>query len=553
MSRGRNFYWPFVAGALVCGVAAFQPADAEDTKGKWQFGFGLSYFATTDYIRSNSDIAIAGTTSAETGNLPPVTSVDERPDQNMLNEPTAQDDFMLNFNASYGLTRWLAVELAAGYMKTSVGDIEYYIEDREKFPSRGDPDDDTIGVPPVAVGAVSCGPPDPNTHAINSPCYTYNGTEESSSVKYNLFIPVGQIKELPVHLSALVRFRPESPLDPYVGLGIGYLFTNLQTGAEFNTRSEEIASLHVRGASEGEYTSSASNTKSAPTPGFVPTPLQAEVKSGFEYHAVGGIDYFINDHFSMYVDARYVWSDVAVDITTDGAHQVRFAAYDVGKLQKVTVGSADSPTNYNLWEDGGIGSPDCPQCAGDHLYATEDSNGNGTLDPMLGEGAGKLYFYPVGPKDASNTQIRWTAADAVNVIDCPSCSWNDGSDTANPIAHFETEDRNGNTYMDRYFSYGVDVCTITGADTNPVCRPDDILTAGGPHYVWPEGCAQTRGNLSSLPLSTDFPEGCPPAPVGGQVGAAVSGADAVDDIYLVQGGKIHLGGFSLGLGVKFTF
>ena len=32
---------------------------AEDTKGKWQFGFGLSYFATADYIRSNADIAVA--------------------------------------------------------------------------------------------------------------------------------------------------------------------------------------------------------------------------------------------------------------------------------------------------------------------------------------------------------------------------------------------------------------------------------------------------------------------------------------------------------------
>jgi hypothetical protein len=196
-----------------------------------------------------------------------------------------------------------------------------------------------------------------------------------------------------------------------------------------------------------------------------------------------------------------------------------------------------------------------PVSAGDHLLATEDSNGNGTLDYNLGEGHGTLYFYPLGPKDPTNPQIHWTAADAVNVIDCPACPWNDGgSPTSDPlIGNFETEDRNGNTIMDRFFSYGVDVCTIMGGETNPVCRPDDILTASGPHYVWPERCGQSRGSRTEAPLTTNFPEGCPPAPFGNQVGATVSGADSVNDIYLVQGGKIHLGGFSLGLGVKFTF
>jgi len=50
---------------------------AEDTKGKWQFGFGLSYFATADYIRSNSDIALAQQVVGTGGNvLPPVQFVD---------------------------------------------------------------------------------------------------------------------------------------------------------------------------------------------------------------------------------------------------------------------------------------------------------------------------------------------------------------------------------------------------------------------------------------------------------------------------------------------
>ena len=40
---------------------------AEDTKGKWQFGFGLSYFSTVDYIRSNADLAIAAGVTGSCG------------------------------------------------------------------------------------------------------------------------------------------------------------------------------------------------------------------------------------------------------------------------------------------------------------------------------------------------------------------------------------------------------------------------------------------------------------------------------------------------------
>src|SRR5881296_101290 len=117
------------AAVCVASLFASSRALAEDTKGKWQFGFGLSYYATTDYIRSNADIAIAtGTvgTCGEEGGLCPVGSVDERPDINVMNQPSIRDDFKIDFNASYGLTRWLALEAAGSYMNAPVGNIEFY-------------------------------------------------------------------------------------------------------------------------------------------------------------------------------------------------------------------------------------------------------------------------------------------------------------------------------------------------------------------------------------------------------------------------------------------
>src|SRR5262245_62817193 len=102
--------------AIVLGFSLFFSgrALAEDTKGKWQFGFGISYFSTVDYIRSNSDLAIAQGLPDENG-LPSVGSVDERPDINIMNQASIHDDFKLDFTASYGLTRWLALEAAVGY------------------------------------------------------------------------------------------------------------------------------------------------------------------------------------------------------------------------------------------------------------------------------------------------------------------------------------------------------------------------------------------------------------------------------------------------------
>lgn len=528
MIRVRHRLTPLLLAGLVAG-AAVAPLHAEDTKGKWQFGFGLSYMATTDYIRSNSDIAIATSTAGQVAGLPAVTSVDDRPDQNMLNEPTVADDFRFDFNASYGLTRWLALEVAAGYMKSDVGNIEFFFKDATI--NYGG----TFGSTTPAV----CGP------NLNSPCSRYNINTPSSPTS-NLFVPVGTLTEIPLQLSALVRFRPESPLDPYVGLGVGYLFTDLQTGSEFEQRGQGISDLMVSAEIAGEYTDTSRPTRVSNT-GFSVGPMQAEVSSDFSWHAVGGVDYFINDHFSIYVDARYTWTDSAVNITVDGAHQVLLATFAPGKLQTIV---RDTP---NGWEDTGVSG--CGQCIGDHLLATEDSNGNGTLDPNVGEGAGKLYLFPIGlnPNNPSCSDpthpggssqfCKWDVADAV-VIDCTNdtiCPWRNNNT-------FDTEDRNSNRIMDRFLYYGVDVCSLPGAtaQNTPGCTPADILA--NTQYVWPgSGC-------TTVPQAADqgnyLPEGCPPA-----VGGDATGADTDNpsDTYIIQGGEIKLGGFSLGVGFKITF
>src|SRR4029077_15587690 len=138
-------------------------------------------------------------------------------------------------------------------------------------------------------------------------------------------------------------------------------------------------------------------------------------------------------------------------------------------------------TQPNLWEDRGING--CADCAGDGLFATEDSNGNGTLDrngcqpgaigPCEG---GTLYFFPAGPDPTSPTGIWHDPSEAVKVESCSVCAANDTDPNPNrssacgPVgSRCDTEDLNGNGMMDRFKLYGVDVCSLPNASTNPAC------------------------------------------------------------------------------------
>jgi len=535
---------------------------AEDTKGKWQFGFGLSYFATTDYIRSNADLAIANGVVGDNG-LPSVGSTDDRPDINIMNQASIHDDFKFDFSASYGLTRWLAVEAAVGYIKAHVGNMEFYNENVTQFVSPS-PNDTTI----TAQANPACGPDAANQQR----CWEWIPSAPDR-VKNNTFLPVGTITEIPINLSGLIRFRPESPLDPYIGVGVGYIMTDLKKGDEFQQKEAVIADPRfiVSAGDEGEYNinSRCRRVNGESCVNFHPGPLDATTKNAFEWHAIGGADYYMTDHMSVYVDARYVWTSGSVDIRTDDAHQVRFALSDPGNLEVFVQGAPGKtydptkPDTWYLWEDIGVpANADfhtkiCPACQGDGMLETEDKNLNGSLDAACGPGtpnfcedAGWLYQIPPGTR----------SIDEALRMPCDACK----------NGKLDTEDVNGNGYLDRYLVYGLDFCSTPQAIGSTRCK----TTVSTPRYVWPEGCPMSPDNLG--PFAAAKESGCPafltphtvpdpsnPSqplldPITGQPVLVYpsfqgTGADNAADTYIIQGGRIRMGGFGIGVGFKFTF
>lgn len=596
----KRFSSGLPAVVAIASLASLSQVFAEDTKGKWQFGFGLSYMATVDYIRSNADLAYAQTVRGPSGELASVAYVDERPDANILNQPSIRDDFKVDFSASYGLTRWLALEAAGSYLKAPVGNIEFYNKDvHQGLTGNGN-----------ASAEVQCGP------TLNSTCYEYTGMLPNNH-QHNTFLPVGQLREIPIHLSGLIRFRPESPFDPYIGAGFGYIITKMTTSSQFNGVSQLVSNMRVATASEGEFTINRCNREGHPIDvectDFSPGPLQAKIHNAYEWHAVGGVDYYATDHFSVYVDARYVWTSGALDIRTDGAHQVRFGVADSGRLlvQRRLYKNNDlaypnalaDPQHYldpgdptsgpYLWEDYGVPSNRhfqediCPRypdgdpragqsmCQNSGYLETEDKNMNGNLDTACDgpggannycEDEGFLYRLLPGSRDVDEA-LR---------IDCPNCrhdqATNVGPDGIPGTVDdgFDTEDANGNGFLDRFLVFGVDICTTPQGVGNARCIEDKFNDTRF-NFVWPEGCSRDPQTLGPFEALTE--SGCPPFlpprqrfnPDGtptrdthgnlvfdrGNVQTTVN--DNAADTYIIQGGKIRMGGFALGVGFKFSF
>lgn len=301
--------------ACVVALMVFAPAHAEDLKGRWYFGANLSYMSTTDSIRNNAAISIGPpgddgipfsfdpNEDSECGGVPqqpgpsPGRFCDRRPDDLLGRSNTVEETFRYEITAGFGLTSWLNLQLDAGYYSGDVGPVDAYL--RDKFPIANNPVD-----PSSLQGR--------HVRTVSFPT------------------SAGTLTEIPVSLTGIVRFRKDSPLNPYIGMGAGMIFADIDTSSDVDALNQRLSTMHIQTvANEISHEITPVQFTSLKLDGKVPFlwPIKVSVEDAHEWHLVGGAEYFLNDRFSVAFDARYTFADRYVDIDMNGEDQIDLQIY----------------------------------------------------------------------------------------------------------------------------------------------------------------------------------------------------------------------------------
>ncbi len=274
-----------VLAAVAMSVLAMRASFAEEAFHKFRVSLTIANESTADGLRTNAD-----NTSLFRNPFGGVTVInDPRPDSATKNENKIKDDYKVEAQASYGILKWkwaeLTLDSSIGYFKGRLGDLEVAGEFSVVDPPR-----------------IPCG--------------------ESS--RYHLsYVPIGEVKEIPVRLGATMRFRPRASggpfkgMSPFVSAGIGYMFVDIEASQEFLDFSLNVAK------STGFYNKpDPANPGRSTQAGSIHQFKAAEASTPdtFEYHAAAGLEFPVRKGLFVIFTAGWMWASKEVDITIDGRH-----------------------------------------------------------------------------------------------------------------------------------------------------------------------------------------------------------------------------------------
>ncbi|MEW5806742.1 MAG: OmpW family outer membrane protein [Acidobacteriota bacterium] len=256
-----------LAGFLRC------PIFAEDIEKKFTLFALLNNYTTSDEINSdasNRAYYIRG------GYLEAVRP-DPRPDNASSNSLKIQDAYQMMFGANYGITSWFLIEASIGYSKSDVGDLEVCVRFEDE-------------VDPEAAKLYQ----DKNEHLFRL-----------------YLLPVGELTRVPIQTSGIIRFRPKSNFNPYIGAGIGFIMVEFDSSSELDQFSSRID--RSIGTFMSAYQSEYLNRDLGP--------VTVEAPDSLEYHVAGGFDYTFKKHWAIFMDAKYVFASKRMSVKVDGVEK----------------------------------------------------------------------------------------------------------------------------------------------------------------------------------------------------------------------------------------
>ncbi|HKY33532.1 MAG TPA: outer membrane beta-barrel protein [Candidatus Polarisedimenticolia bacterium] len=263
--------------AVVCLLAlagGSTPAPAKNLRGVWYFGGNLFYHTTRDSLISNA-----------------ADPADPRPADFLTRETSLEDGVAYGLTAGFGLTDWLSLQLDAGYHKGSLGPVDAYTEAR--YPVAG---------------------------AINPNALTLLASKEES-------IPFsgGDLTQIPVSLSAVLRFRKDRPLNPFLSAGYGRLFLSFDADDEVAALNARMAAMRItRIDNEQGIEITPARHRPFKAEGRVPSsfPLSVRVQDSDRFDLRAGMEYALTGRMGLVVNAGYVFVSEPVKLDLAGQDEV---------------------------------------------------------------------------------------------------------------------------------------------------------------------------------------------------------------------------------------
>ena len=246
---------------------------AENTKGRWDLGGGFYFVSTSDDIRSNAAFVLfdqPGPDGIPNTGDETILFADPRPDDTLSRETTLDEGLAFNFNAAYGINDWISVQFDFGYYEADVVQLDTYVEIREFVDFNGD------GI--------------------------WERDEVAEFSQSQPFSP-GTLTQIPLTASLVFRFRKDSPLNPYLGVGAGYVLIEADVDARLNELNDILSTQAISTVGTNNFFPDFEVCQGPTCPAF--QDFELDVEDSFQWHLMGGAEYFVNSKVAVFFDARY--------------------------------------------------------------------------------------------------------------------------------------------------------------------------------------------------------------------------------------------------------
>jgi outer membrane protein W len=283
-----------LAAVFVCLLAGWAAPLAKDVRRQWFVGGSLAYHTTTDAVANNASM-----------------EGDPRPDDYAGRELALDDTIQFGLQAGYGFTSSFSVQLDAGWFEGEAGSIDTYLTRR--FP------------------------------ASNDPLNPYNLNITVTSETSHPFV-AGRLRQIPVGLTGVWRFRKDSAFNPFVGAGAGVIFMEFEPADELfalNAEMEDLLTYSVTSETGTELIPDFIKASISDSGGrYLYSGLNYDTVTAREWHLSAGLEYAINQRVGLVAEVRYMNVGSPLKLNLNGVipfpGRVRIVVFRTGPDDQVT-------------------------------------------------------------------------------------------------------------------------------------------------------------------------------------------------------------------------